>query len=148
VSLQLPSCVTVGLREVGSERTRGACATSTWLLNTSFSQQEPVSSVNLPGSCIRSSHLFVRTLSYVLGTILAGFLWLPSAEYQGQSDRIGKDGLYLRCWDAGKRGKQRLSGRCMSGEQQVAGVCAPDLSEDWLELVFCEVTVKEGFRKV
>jgi hypothetical protein len=36
----------------------------------------------------------------------------------------------------------------MSGEQQVAGVCAPDLSEDWLELVFCEVTVKEGFRKV
>lgn len=59
-------------------------------------------------SVSEAGHLFVHILPYFLGTILAGFLWLPSAEDQGQSDGIGKDGLYLRCWGAGKRGEHRL----------------------------------------
>lgn len=82
-------------------------------------------------------------LPYVLGTILAGFQWLPSAEHQGQ---IGKDGLYLRWGEEGGAGTP--SGRCMSEEPQGAGVCASEASPDWLEFVFCEVTVKGGFWKV
>lgn len=53
--------------------------------------------------------------------------------HQGCSNSTGQDGLFSWCWE--------------TKEQQVVGICALEPSEHLLELVFCEVTVTEGFRR-
>lgn len=84
--------------------------------------------------------MYDNILPYVLGTILAGFQWLPGAEHQGQTDGIGKDGLYLGC---GEEQALPPEGACLKSDRGQAFV-ARRLAQIGLNLCFVKSQSRKG----